>query len=80
MEDFYETFEYFLKVIVLLEKCGSRLISLSNFDGLETLKRFFQEDLFEYNGVSEVFGAIDDFKIVENMVITVVKKLTDLRK
>ena len=65
LEDFYEAFEYFLEVIVLLDKCGSRLMSLSDFDGPETLKRFFQEDLFEYNDVSEVCEAIDEFKIVE---------------
>ena len=65
LEDFYEAFAYFLEVIVLLEKCGSRRMSLINFDGLETLKRFFQEDLFEHNDVSELCEAINEFKIVE---------------
>ena len=65
LEDFYEAFKYFFEVIVLLEKCGSRLMSFSDFDGLETLKRFFQEDFFEYNDVSEVCEVTDEFKIVE---------------
>ena len=81
LEDFYEAFEYFLEVIVLLEKCGSRLMSLSDFDGLETLKIFFQEDLFKYNDIFEVCEATDEFKIVgKKMVITVVKKMADLIK
>lgn len=65
LEDFYEGFEYFLEVIVLLEKCGRWLISLSNFDSLETLKRFSQKDFFEYNDVSEASEVIDEFKILE---------------
>ena len=65
LEDFSEAFEYFLEIIVLLEKCGSRLMSLNNFDDLETLERFFQEDLFEYSDVSGVCEAIDEFKTVE---------------
>ena len=40
-------------------------MSLSNFDSLETLKRFFQEDLFKHNDISELCEAIDEFKIVE---------------
>ena len=40
-------------------------MSLSDFDGLETQKIFFQEDLFEYNDVSEVCKATDEIKIVE---------------
>ena len=80
LEDFYEGFEYFLEVIVLLEKCGRWLISLSNFDSLETLKRFSQKDFFEYNDVSEASEVIDEFKILNKMVITVVKKMRDLIK
>ena len=32
---------------------------------METLKRFFNEGLTEYEDFSEVYEAIDDFKIVE---------------
>ena len=56
-------------------------MSLSDFDGLETLKIFFQEDLFKYNDIFEVCEATDEFKIVgKKMVITVVKKMADLIK
>ena len=41
LEDFYEAFKFFLEVVVLLEKCGNRQMSLSDLDGVETLKRFF---------------------------------------
>ena len=40
-------------------------MKLSNFDGLETLEKLFQEHSFDYNDVSEVCEAIDEFKIVE---------------
>ena len=65
LEDYYRNFEYFLEVVVLLDKCFSRLTNLTVLEDQETLKRFFYEDLAEYNGFSEVYDAIDDFKIVE---------------
>ena len=55
-------------------------MSLSNFDSLETLKRFFQEDLFEKNDVSGLCEAIDEFKIVEKCGDYGRKKITDLIK
>ena len=64
LENFYETFSYFLEVVVLLDKCGDRTISLSNVDDIETLKRFFNEDLVDYDDFSEVYEAIDDSKII----------------
>ena len=65
LEDYYRNFEYFLEVVVLLDKCFSRLANLTVQEDQETLKRFFYEDLAEYNGFSEVYDAIDDFKTVE---------------
>ena len=65
LEDCYRNFEYFLEVVVLLDKCFSRLTNLNVLEDQETLKRFFYEDLAEYNDFSEVYDAIDDFKIVE---------------
>ena len=49
----------------MLDKYGNRTISSSNVDGIETLKRFFHEDLVDYDDFSEVYEAIDDFKIIE---------------
>ena len=65
VEDYYRNFEYFLEVAVLLEKCFSRLTNLTVLEDQETLKRFSNEDLTEDNDFSEVYDAIDDFKIVE---------------
>ena len=65
VEDYYRNFEYFLEVVVLLEKCFSRLTNLTVLEDQETLERFFNEDLAEDNDFSEVYDAIDDFKIVE---------------
>ena len=74
--DLYEAFEYFLKVVVLLEKCGNRLMSLSE----KTLKIFFQEDLPDYDDVSEVCEAIDKLKIVEKYGDYGRKKMIDFNK
>ena len=65
LENIYEAFIYFLEVVVLLDKSGERTISLSNVVDTETLKRFFNEDLVDYDDFSEVYEAIDDFKIIE---------------
>ena len=40
LENFYEAFKYFLDVIVLLDKCGSRLTNLTDLEDVETLKSF----------------------------------------
>ena len=64
LENFYKAFEYFF-VGVLMDKCGSRATNLTNLEDVETLKRFFNEGLTEYEDFSEVYEAIDDFKIVE---------------
>ena len=42
-----------------------RTISSSNVDDIETLKRFFNKDLVDYDYFSEVYEAIDDFKTIE---------------
>ena len=42
-----------------------RTISLPNVDDIETLKRFFNKDLVDYDYFSEVYEAIDAFKIIE---------------
>ena len=63
--NFYEAFEYFLEVVVLLDKCFSWLTNLTFLEDQETVKRSFYEDLAEYNDFSEVYDAINDFKIVE---------------
>ena len=67
LEHFYEAFEYFLEIVVLLDKCGSRTINLTDLEDVETLKRFFNEDLTEYEDFSEVYETIGDFKIVEKI-------------
>ena len=64
LENFCEAFEYFF-VVVLLDKCSSRATNLTNLVDVETLKRFFNGGLTEYEDFSEVYEAIDDFKIVE---------------
>ena len=65
LENFYEAFSYFLEDAVLLDKCSDRTISSSNLDDVETIKIFFNEDLVDYDDSSEVYEAIDDFKIIE---------------
>ena len=52
----------FFQVVVLLDKCGSRLTNLTDLEDVETLKKIFNEDLAGYN---EVYDVIDDFKMVE---------------
>ena len=49
----------------MLDKCGDRTISSSNIDDIDTLKRFFNEYLVDYDDFSEVYEAIDNFKIIE---------------
>ena len=49
----------------MLDKCVDRTISSSNIDDIDTLKRFFNEYLVDYDDFSEVYEAIDDFKIIE---------------
>ena len=61
LEYYYRNFEYFLEIVVLLDKCFNRLIHLTVLEDQETLKRFFCED-YDF---SEVYDAIDDFKVVE---------------
>ena len=58
-EHFYENFEYFLEVVVLLDKCGSKLTNLTDSEDLKT---------FEYDDFSNVYDAIDNCKIVEKYV------------
>ena len=53
-----------------------RTVSSSNVDDIETLKRFFNKDLVDYDYFSEVSEAIDDFKIIENMMTTEGKKMS----
>ena len=53
-----------------------RTISSSNVDDIETLKRFFNKDLVDYDYFSEVSEAIDHFKIIENMMTTEGKKMS----
>ena len=65
LENFYEAFSYFFQDAVLLDKCSDRTISSSNLDDVETIKIFFNEDLVDYDDSSEVYEAIDDFKIIE---------------
>ena len=48
----------------MLDKWGNRTISLSNVDDIKTPKWFFNEDLVDYDDFSEVYEAIDDFKII----------------
>lgn len=55
----------FFQVVVLLDKCGSRLTNLTDLEDVETLKKIFNEDLAGYNNFSEVYDVIDDFKMVE---------------
>lgn len=38
--------------------------NLTDLEDVETLKRFFNKGLAEYDDFSEVYDAIDDFKIV----------------
>ena len=52
-------------VVVLLDKCVDRTISSSNIDDIDTLKRFFNEYLVDYDDFPEVYEAIDDFKVIE---------------
>ena len=40
LEDYYKKFEYFLEVVVLLDKCLSRLTNLTVLEDQETLKDF----------------------------------------
>lgn len=61
LEDYYRNFEYFLEIVVLLDKCLSRLTNLTVLEDQETLKRFFHEDLSKYNDFSEVYDTIHDF-------------------
>ena len=37
---------------------------MTDLEDVETLKRFFNKGLAEYDDFSEVYDAIDDFKIV----------------
>ena len=48
----------------MLDKCGNRLTTLTDLGDVETLKRFFNKVLGEYDDFSEIYDAIDDFKIV----------------
>lgn len=50
--------------MVLLDKSFSRLTNLTALEDQGKWKRFFYNDLAEYNDFSEVYDAIDDFKIV----------------
>ena len=61
LEYYYRNFEYFLEIVVLLDKCFNRLTHLTVLEDQETLKRLFCED-YDF---SEVYDAINDFKIVE---------------
>ena len=40
LEDYYKKFEYFLEVVVLLDKCLNRLTNLTVLEDQETLKDF----------------------------------------
>ena len=65
LEDYYRNFEYFLGVVVLLDKHFSRLTYLTVLEDQETLKMLFYEGLAEYSDFFEAYDTIDDFKIVE---------------
>ena len=56
LEYYYRNFEYFLEIVVLLDKCFNRLTHLTLLEDQETLKIFFCEDY----GFSEVYDAIDN--------------------
>ena len=62
MRCFTRLLNIFFQVVVLLDKCGSRLTNFTDLEDVETLKKIFNEDLAGYN---EVYDVIDDFKMVE---------------
>ena len=43
LEEYYRNFEYFPEVVVLLDKCFSRLTNLAVLEDQEILKRFFMK-------------------------------------
>ena len=63
LEDYYRNFEYFLKVVILLDKYFSRLTNLTVLEDQETLKRFLMKIWSNTMIFLRSMTLNDDFKI-----------------
>ena len=63
LEDFYEMFEYFLEVLVLLQ--DDNYVRSHDSEKIEKIKEFFATYCPNCNDSSEIIELIDDFKIVQ---------------
>ena len=64
-ENYYKKINRFLEIIILLGKYFNRSTTLKNDDDQQILKEFFTFDLNdEFEDISELRDAIDDFKVI----------------
>ena len=65
LEEYYRNFEYFLEVVILLDKYFSRLTNLTVLEDQETLKRFLMKIWSNTMIFLRSMMLNDDFKIGE---------------